>query len=460
MHQCAPRYRQRIAPCGDQSLRPIERRVAVAASQRLAKRGQHVVVHALVHAHCLLLNGLLRRLKVDDDAPVTIGICGQRGEFERVERVAQVSVRRPNKVLERPLFELDVIIPEPSLPVLDRAEQRPFDVVAREPFELEHTAPRHDRPRHVDVRVLCRRADEDDVALLDRGEHTVRLRLVPAVALVQHQVGARAVQFESALCVLDHALRVRDAARHRVELHEVRARRRGDYPRKRGLAAAGRTVKNAAAETVGDDRAAQHAALAHDVLLTDELVQSARTHALGERLVCLLVEIEQTVHASIIKYIRAFVNAKAAFVREDDKRRLCFGDMFLILAVFDRCRLDAAVLVNAPFAIATRRISDCSSPISSTRHFQSQRKSRWYSSPYLQRAFCDCNANYPSAIETPVLSNALFETASLAANALSKSTRKRAALMLCQQAIPRRFSKSPCPNSRRSSATTCRHRHF
>ena len=97
------------------------------------------------------------------------------------------------------------------------------------------------------------------------------LRLGPAVALVQKQVGRLAVDAQALFGHLEYVAHVGHAAGDGVELHEGGARGLRDDGGQRGLARARRAPEDGAGQAVGLDGAAQELALAHDLLLPDEL---------------------------------------------------------------------------------------------------------------------------------------------------------------------------------------------
>ena len=70
----------------------------------------------------------------------------------------------------------------------------------------------------------------------------------------------------------------------------------GDDRGQRGLAGAGRAEEYGAGQPVGLYGAAQQPSLADDVLLTDEFVQRARPHSVGERRVVAGVLRKQILH--------------------------------------------------------------------------------------------------------------------------------------------------------------------
>ena len=108
------------------------------------------------------------------------------------------------------------------------------------------------------------------------------LRLVEAVDFVDEDDGAGAV-LAGALGVGHDLLDFLDAAHDSGELDEVGVGHAGDDLGQRGLADAGWPPEDKRAGVVALDLDAQGLAGAKDVLLSDELVERAGAHALGER---------------------------------------------------------------------------------------------------------------------------------------------------------------------------------
>ena len=81
-----------------------------------------------------------------------------------------------------------------------------------------------------------------------------------------------------------HFFNFLDAAQDGAEGDEFAFREAGNHPRECGFAAAGRSPEQHGAKIVGFDLHAQGFPGAEQFFLADELVESARAHAFGERL--------------------------------------------------------------------------------------------------------------------------------------------------------------------------------
>src|SRR6187455_2907367 len=82
---------------------------------------------------------------------------------------------------------------------------------------------------------------------------------------------------------------------------------RGDQRGERGLAGAGRAVKDHARQAVGFEHSAEQFALAEEMLLADELIEGAWSHADGERcdaLEVLAADLAKKFHGHAVEHRR------------------------------------------------------------------------------------------------------------------------------------------------------------
>ena len=172
--------------------------------------------------------------------------------------------------------------PKPRSSSSARLQQHAHVVVGQR-RELDDARAAHERRVDLEERVLGRRADEHDDAVLDRVQQRVLLRLAEPVDLVDEQDRALRRQAETVGGRRDGRAQLGDAAGDRADLLEVRLRRARDDARQRRLAGAGRAVEDQREERVRLDRATQPRALADDLSLADELVERPRTHAGSKR---------------------------------------------------------------------------------------------------------------------------------------------------------------------------------
>ena len=274
---------------------PVERRVGVVAAEALDERGHGVVVPVAgaVIGEDALLGRRLDVLEAWGDAPLLVAdvlALGERGRaLEHVEGRARVATGEADQVIEGVLGERHATIGtesagEAALFVFERPADDGRHVVIAEWLESPDAHPGQERGVDLEVRVLGRRADERDRAVLDMGEQRVLLGLVESMDLVEEQHGPRAVEGEPVLCLGDQRSHVRDAGHDRRDRREVRADLPGEQPREAGLAGPGRSPEDEAGEVAAGDAPAQGPALADEVVLADELVEAARPHPRGERL--------------------------------------------------------------------------------------------------------------------------------------------------------------------------------
>ena len=140
--------------------------------------------------------------------PVVLGECHRA--LEHVQRDPGVAAGDRDEVRERLVGERHAarrpeLAREAPLGVIDRPSHDPADVVVGERLQAPHAQPRQERGVDLEVRVLRRRADERDGAVLDVRQERVLLRLVEAVDLVDEQHGPLAVEREPLLGIGDSA---------------------------------------------------------------------------------------------------------------------------------------------------------------------------------------------------------------------------------------------------------------
>ncbi|MPN13507.1 hypothetical protein SDC9_160828 [bioreactor metagenome] len=88
--------------------------------------------------------------------------------------------------------------------IRDSPSERGFNVRFTQRLKGKQTAAADNGRRHGDHGIFCGGADKADQPFLDRGQDAVRLRLAPAVALVEQQVGSLAVHFPPVISLLEH----------------------------------------------------------------------------------------------------------------------------------------------------------------------------------------------------------------------------------------------------------------
>ena len=143
---------------------------------------------------------------------------------------------------------------------------------------------REKRRDHFERRILGGCADKDNVTGFDVREKGVLLGFVEAVNFVDEDDGAMAAArflFGDGHDFLDFL----NARENGAEGDKFRTRQARDEARERGLSATRRSPEKHGAEVVIFDLHAQGFAGTEKFFLTNEFIERARAHALGERLV-------------------------------------------------------------------------------------------------------------------------------------------------------------------------------
>ena len=171
---------------------------------------------------------------------------------------------------------------ETALGIAERAAQQNDNLIFGQWLQHIDAAAREQRRDDFERRILGGGADQPNAALLDVREKGILLRFVEAVNLVDENDGAGAV-LAGAVGIAHDLLNFLDAGEHGGEFDEVGLGDTGDDLGERGLAGAGRAPEDHRGRIIALDLHPQRFAGADQVLLPDELVERARTHAVGQR---------------------------------------------------------------------------------------------------------------------------------------------------------------------------------
>ena len=199
--------------------------------------------------------------------------CQQRG--------ARVAAREDGDSLQERLRDL-AASGQPSLRVGQRIALDRDELLLGEWLERMNLGPGEQRRYDLERRILGGGSDQGDVAPLHVRQESVLLGLVEAVDLVDEYDRA-AAGAPQPLGVRQNHLHVLDAAQDAAEGYELALRGRGDDARQGGLAGSGRSPQDDRSERVRLDLAPKGLARAQESLLSDELVERAGPHALGQR---------------------------------------------------------------------------------------------------------------------------------------------------------------------------------
>ena len=289
----------RVATALDEPHCVVKSGVCIAPAQRLAERGQKIVIQILIIGERLTLNGLLGIGKRHMDAPVCLWRCGQDGEFKCVICGPQIAARHLCNMIERTLLNRSGIGAEPLAFILQSLEKRSSDIIDRERLERKNAAARDNCGRHGRIRIFGRRSDKYDRPLFDGRKQGIGLRLIEAMALIEHEIGAAVVHFEIITRPIDRFFDVGNTCIDGVKFDKVGIGLCGNDVGERRFPASGRAPEDTASQPVERNRAPQKTSLCDDVFLPDKVVQCRCAHALCERFCFFLVVVKiKQVHYS------------------------------------------------------------------------------------------------------------------------------------------------------------------
>ena len=274
-HDHPPNDVARVLAGLDHRREVVDGGVGIRPAQRLDERGDRVVVAIAA----LVVDERALRRSVFDVTRLEPRVFGARRlhrELENRERVAGIATGELGN--ERLDLRLDF-----DVELGRAAPDDQLQLVQVQRLELVELRARKERRVDLEVRVLRRRADQRDHALLDRRQQRVLLSLVEAVDLVEEENRPLSLGAEPLPCAGDHFAHLRDRRRHRGQLLERGAGRVRDDAGERRLAAPGRAVEHHRAHAVLLDRESKSRAGAEHVLLADELVERLRPQPKRER---------------------------------------------------------------------------------------------------------------------------------------------------------------------------------
>jgi hypothetical protein len=151
-----------------------------------------------------------------------------------------------------------------------------------EPVQDQHLRAGEECRVQLEARVLGRRADQSDGAVLDIGQEAVLLGAIEAVDLVHEQQGALADRGMVARGG-EHLAQIGDAREHGRDRLEPQANRFGEQPCDRGLAGTRRTPEHHGRKPAGGDHSPDRAFGSGQMLLPDHVVEPLRPQPVGER---------------------------------------------------------------------------------------------------------------------------------------------------------------------------------
>ena len=204
-----------------------------------------------------------------------------RGDLQRVVGVAAVAAGVAGDQLQRIVVGGQLERTQTTLVVCEGAAQEGRDLSFGERFEHVDAAAGKQRGDDLEGGILGGCSDEPDGAAFDVGKEGVLLGLVEAVNLIDEEDGA-GVHLGGLRGGGHHLLDLLDAAHDGGELDESSLGGLGDDLGQCGLAHAGRTPEDHGTGVVALDLHAERFAGADEVLLSEQFLQTARAHPLGQ----------------------------------------------------------------------------------------------------------------------------------------------------------------------------------
>ena len=167
--------------------------------------------------------------------------------------------------------------------VHERCAEDLADVIVGKAVQLDQARTGEQRRIHLEERILRRCTDEHHDAILHRMEQRVLLGAIEAVDLVDEQDGAQAAMDQTLVGFRDDLAQIRHRAADGRDFHERCVCGVRNHASERGLAGTCGPIEDDGRERVVLDRRPKPGAFADRLLLSDQLVERARTHTHGKR---------------------------------------------------------------------------------------------------------------------------------------------------------------------------------
>ena len=171
---------------------------------------------------------------------------------------------------------------EAALGIVECAAQKNDDLIFSQRIQHINATAREQRGVDFEGRIFGGGADQANAAFLHVRQEGILLRFVEAVNFVDEDDGARAV-LAGAVGIAHDLLDFLDAGEHGGKLDEVGLGDAGNDLGEGGLAGARRAPEDHRSGVVALDLHAQRLAWPDQVLLSNEFIERARAHAIGQR---------------------------------------------------------------------------------------------------------------------------------------------------------------------------------
>ena len=140
MNHDAPGDEARVFAGMNHLRQPVKRRVGVAATHGLDERGNRVVMRVAIAIvnHGFFLDALLGDGQVDVNETIACGRSRERGDFQRVQRLARVAIGHFGKMAQRSFVSFDLQLTQAAFLVAQRPLEQLVKLVFAERAQFEN----------------------------------------------------------------------------------------------------------------------------------------------------------------------------------------------------------------------------------------------------------------------------------------------------------------------------------
>ena len=209
-----------------------------------------MVVPILIIVNRPLLDAFLGRFQVNADHSVLSPLCGKDSQLHSVQRRSGVSIGRIRQKIHGLLIHHGLVSAHSPLHIRQSPADQLLYILLIQGLQLENPRPGQKSAIYLKIGIFRGSPDENQGAVLNKGEQIILLPLVKAVNLIHKENCSPAVHPQVVLGGLDHLFHILFPCHGGVDLLKIRAGGIGDYLGQGGFARARRPVKDQGTQLV------------------------------------------------------------------------------------------------------------------------------------------------------------------------------------------------------------------
>ncbi len=237
-----------------------------------------MLVAALIVTHRGVLYSILNSCQRQPAFTLGIGRCGQRRHLQRIQGNTRVTLGHSQEMVQGILIQRHIQAAQPPRLILHGSQNNGAHLTFGQRIETENPGAGEKRGSNLKGRILGGSPDEGNCAVLNKGQNGILLGLIEAMNLINEKDGLLLVLAAAFLGFLDDAAQVSHPRRDCTDGAEVGIGGIGNNIGQGGLAAARRPPEDNRGQLASFNGPPEHAPLAHELLLADELLKIRWPH--------------------------------------------------------------------------------------------------------------------------------------------------------------------------------------